>query len=280
MLATALAAQGFNVVTIRSGSQYQYQSLSTQDSKVIIGSDQGINFVLNDDGSLGDTTTNKYLNIKDGQFVVGDSAQTGFSILDGHLVYNNEDNFLVCPSDNTVVFNAGCDGSLGIALRVINQSEVDEFKPTEPTTTAEAPKPTETASNDEIVAGKQFHLLAIHSGSQFQYVPIKKVDSHPHVFSVGGDEGDDLTVSFQDDKTSLVDSTGRGVNWDSNTGEVGNVAPFGRAPATQGFSISDGDLTLNGQQNWRACPSGPNKWSLATNDCVGGTGLALMVVYV
>lgn len=314
MLASALAAKSFSVVTIRSGSQYQYLGLTLSGDKVIVGSSgKEIGFVLNDDTTLADSKANKYLNVVDGNFVLSSTAQKGFSIDDEHLVYNSGDSFSVCPSDNTVEFSGSCDGGLGVALRVMLETDVADFKPsgssskatsttsTKPTTTAKpttattlttsyiktvsctsACKAKETsapAASSDITPGKKFSLVAIHSGSQFQYVPIKNVPSHPHVFSVGGDEGSDLEVSFQDDKTSLVDLNGRGVNWDSSTGEVGLVAPFGRAPATSGFSIVDGDLALDGKQNWKACPSGDNKFSLATNDCVGGTGIALKIVY-
>lgn len=324
MIATALAAQGFGVVTIRSGSEYQYQGLTVSDSKVVVGnSGKQIAFVLNDDGSLGDSNSNKYLNINDGNFVLSSSPQKGFAIKDSHLVYNSGDSFIVCPSDKTVEFNGKCNGGLGVALRVVSQTTVNTFNPSgsvTPSSTAQKPsvsqsstqKPTSTVSAKAtslvstkpttlvsstvtsstkaspqstqgasvITPGKKFHLVAINSGSKFQYAAIKKVDSHPHVFSVGGNEGQDLTLSFQDDKTSLVDLTGRGINLDSNTGELGNVAPFGRAPATPGFSIVDGDLAFGGKQAWKACPSGGDKYSLANNDCTGGTGIALKLVYV
>lgn len=313
MIASALAAQGFGVVTIRSGSEYQYQSLTLSGDKVIIGSSgQQIDFVLNDDTTLADSKSDKYLNIVNTEFVLSSTPQEGFAIQDEQLVYDSKDTFLVCPSDSIVGFASTCEGGLGISLRVINPTTVAECKPghssstsTESTSSAvtshskshhttlttsctssvstsskteETSSATSSAASD-IIPGKTFTLVAIHSGSEFQYVPIKNVPSHPHVFSVGGDEGSNLVVSFQDDKTSLVDLTGRGVNWDSKTGELGLVAPFGRQAATTGFSIVDGDLALDGKQEWKACPSGTDRWSLATNDCTGGTAIALKVIY-
>lgn len=309
MIASALAAKGFSVVTIRSGSQYQYQGLTLSGDKVIVGSSgQQINFVLNDDTTLADSKSDKYLNIVNSDFVLSSTPQKGFAIQDEHLVYDSKDSFSVCPSDNIVEFAGTCEGGLGIALRVMESTTVAECKPgasssveststestssavtshskshhTTLTTSYTSSVSTSSASSSaasDIIPGKNFTLVAIHSGTEFQYVPIKNVPSHPHVFSVGGDEGSNLVVSFQDDKTSLVDLTGRGVNWDSKTGELGLVAPFGRQAATTGFSIINGDLALDGKQEWRACPSGTDRWSLATNDCTGGTGIALKVIY-
>ncbi|SGZ50157.1 CIC11C00000003305 [Sungouiella intermedia] len=297
MIATTLAAQGFNIITIRSGSQYQYQGLILNNDNVVVGSKgDTVDFVLNDDGTLGDTASKKWLTVKDSNFVLSDKSQDGFAINNGQLVYQSKANFGVCPSDNHIEYGGSCEGGLGLVLKVVGQKTVDTFttgsSDTSTTTSKSTSKPTSTCTDDnnsgsgpteapsDVVPGKKFTLVAIHSGSQFQYTPIKKVDSHPHVFSVGGDEGSNLEVSFQDDKTSLVDSSGRGINLDSQTGELGNVAPFGRAPATPGFSIVDGDLAYNGGQGWSACPSGENKYSLALSECTGGTGIALKVIYI
>lgn len=111
----------------------------------------------------------------------------------------------------------------------------------------------------------------------FDKTPIKKVDSHPHVFSVGGNEGNDLSVKFQDDGSSLVDDSGRGINVDGDTGEIGNVAPFGREPATPGFSVKDGRLLFNDEDHWRACPSGDDKFSLTNKDGEGCKTIILEV---
>ncbi|ODV81874.1 uncharacterized protein CANTADRAFT_43909, partial [Suhomyces tanzawaensis NRRL Y-17324] len=122
-----------------------------------------------------------------------------------------------------------------------------------------------------------FSIIAIHSGTQFQNAPIKKVPEHLHVFSVGGNDGSDLSLTLKQDGT-LVDQDGRGIYVDPNTGEFGNVDPWGQEKPSSGFAITDGHLTYQGKDNWKACPSGDNKFSLANNDCTGGTGIALSVV--
>lgn len=284
ILATALAGQSFSVVTVNSGSEYQYLLLTNSDGSVVAGSSGSeIDFVLNADGSLVDTKSSKYLNVKDGNFVLSDTAQTGFSIEDDtHLVYNSEDSFGVC-SDLKVAFDLSCDGFTGVLLHVESITDVDDVKPgssdSSTTTTSESSATTSATTSDEITPGKKFGLVVINSGTQFQNVPIKKDTSHPHVFSVGGDAGSDLQLAFSDDKSSLVDQDGTAINLDQSTGELGDVAPFGREPATTGFSIVDGYFAYNGDQGWRACPSGENIFSLANSDCTGGTDIALKVVY-
>ena len=123
----------------------------------------------------------------------------------------------------------------------------------------------------------KFGVVTIHSGSQFQYNSIKKVPSHVHVFSVGGTDGSDVTLTLKPDGT-LVDQDGRGIYVNPETGDFGNVDPWGIQKASTGFSIKNNNLVYNNQGNWKACPSGVDKYSLANNDCVGGTGVSLYVV--
>lgn len=112
---------------------------------------------------------------------------------------------------------------------------------------------------------------------QFQNTQVFKVDSHPHVFSVGGNEGNELFLRFGDSGT-LYDQDGRGVNMDPQTGEMGNVDPFNGQCATPGFSVNGDHLVFNGQDAWSACPSGENKFSLALSNCYGGTPIVLQKV--
>ncbi|CUM45269.1 uncharacterized protein AC631_05146 [Debaryomyces fabryi] len=122
-----------------------------------------------------------------------------------------------------------------------------------------------------------FGVEASNSGSKFDCDPIKKVDSHPHVFSVGGNEGSDLYLTLREDG-SLVDQTGRGIYIDPSTGEFGNVDPWGEQTPSCGFEIKDNILIYQGTNDWKACPSGPDKYSLARNDCTGGTDIDLKVL--
>lgn len=130
-----------------------------------------------------------------------------------------------------------------------------------------------------LATATSFSLKATSSDKVFDNIPVKKVDSHPHVFAVGGNAGEDLVLLFRSDGNTLVDQTGRGVNVDPNTGEIGNVAPFGNVTATPGFSISDGHLEFDNAQNWKACPGGGTKYSLTNKGGDWCESITLDVVY-
>ncbi|GMM37484.1 hypothetical protein DASC09_048090 [Saccharomycopsis crataegensis] len=123
---------------------------------------------------------------------------------------------------------------------------------------------------------KYFGLVTIHSGSAFQYAGVYEVESHPHVFSVAGSEGEYVNLTMKAD-SSLTNANGRGVYVDPSTGEVGLVGE-GQTPST-GFKIEENSLSYNDAEAFSACPSGENKWSLTFNStCTGGTGVGLYVV--
>lgn len=298
LLSIAAAATSFGAVTIRSGSQYQYATIVSGDS-VTVGSGDSVEFVLNNDGSLVDAKTNKYLNVDDNKNIVElDKPLKKFSIEGTNLYYDGKQVFSVNPDGQKLTVGSG-DNTVGVNIYITGKKEVDDITPKEEKTsstksasatkTKSASKATKTATATKTESKStataaadtskdvKFGVVSIASGTKFQYAAIKKVESHPHVFSVGGDEGSDVSFTLKTD-TSLVDQDGRGVYWDSKTGELGNVAPFGRQAATTGFSIKDGHLVLDGKDNWKACPSGDNKYSLANNDCTGGTGIALHVL--
>lgn len=284
VVATALAGKSFGIVTINSGSQYQYLSLTNRDGTVVVGNaGTEIDFVLNDDGSLVDTESQKYLIINsDNDMVLSDAAQTGFALNSDHLLYKKRSEFGV-DSQQRLTFNE--THSVGVLLRAMNVTDHADVFPKDASSsvvsstvvsstvvsTATSAAPTETATG--------FELLATSSDKLFHNTPIRRVESHLHVFSVGGTEGDVLVLKFNAGSTSLGDQTGRGVNLDSSTGELGDVAPFGREAATTGFSISNGLFAYDGKTKWRACPSAVDKYSLTNGDCVGGTGITLKVVY-
>lgn len=291
LAAVASAAKTFSLVTIRSGSNLQYASVYNKDDKVYLGSGDSISFVLNDDGSLTDKKTGKQISASNQKFIVeGTQKDTKFGISNEHLTYGGKEVFVACPgAGNTyqLALDGFCPNSVGVALSVQGLQDTGS-KPTTVTTstkstpttttkptTAAPPKatsqPTAPASSK-----KDFGLVAVRSGTKFQHNAIKKVASHPHVFSVGGTEGEDLKLTLNADGT-LVDQNGRGVII-RPSGEFGDVSPWGDEAPTKGFAIKDSNLVLNGKQEWKACPSGENRFSLAINDCTGGTGIALLVV--
>lgn len=122
-----------------------------------------------------------------------------------------------------------------------------------------------------------FIVLASNPGGDFDLNSIKKIDSHLQVFGVGGSEGNDVSLTLKTDGT-LVDQDGVGIFVDPNTGEFGDVDPWGQKQPSTGFEIKDSFLIYQGNSDWKACPSGADIYSLANNDCTGGTGIALKVV--
>lgn len=273
--ATAAAdGQAISVVLIRSGSKWQYATLSNQGGKVFAaGNGNKLDLILKNDGSLFDKTSKLYVTVtSSGNVTLGAVAFKGYSILNGRLEYSNKESFGV-QSDGQLVF--GNNLGDGVALRVSTEAPAASSSTTTsvPSTTTSAPSTTTATSYKP---GEKFELRVVRSGLQLQLSAIKKVPSHPHVFSVGGDEGSDLVLTFSDDGTTLADQDNRGVQVDSSTGEVGDVPPFGRTQATSGFVVKDGYLQF-GQDVFYACPSGVNKFSLSTKSCEGGQEIALAV---
>lgn len=287
----ATAIKTFGVVTIRSGSSFQYASLSADSGKIYVGGNSGneLTFTLLDNNTLIDKSTGLYIYLNENnEFVESEKLDTKFSINNGYLT-TGKTAFYPCPTDDKkYALKSVCDGSkTPVALKVVNEQDTPTTLTTKTatSTTTTKPKPTDEKPAEEKPAEAapasdqkvKFGVISIHSGTQFQNQAIKKVDSHPHVFSVGGSEGSDISFVLSPDGT-LVDQDGRGVYHDSNTGELGNVDPWGQQKPTPGFSIKDNHLVLDGHDNWKACPSGGDKFSLANNDCTGGTGIALHVI--
>ncbi|CAK7913400.1 hypothetical protein CAAN1_20S01266 [[Candida] anglica] len=295
MVAIATAAKSFGLVTIHSGSMFQYSGIIGHDNDPLlyVGSSNGAktgNFVLNDDGTLSDWN-NKKIGINSagvaGEVGNGISESKDFGVSDGHLTFGGKEIFVACPSEDQksyVLSVKQCDKGTGVSLKVMDSTDVKPTKTSTPPpatthTTITTKGPAQEAPTPAAPVGGECHfgVVTIRSGSEFQYQAIKKVDSHPHVFSVGGSEGSDISFTLLKDG-SLKDQTGRGVNVDASTGEVGNVDPWGQEQPSKTFSVKDGHLVFNDKDGFYACPSGDNKFSLSVKECTGGTGIALHVV--
>ncbi|ODV66709.1 hypothetical protein HYPBUDRAFT_153424 [Hyphopichia burtonii NRRL Y-1933] len=291
LIAIAAAAKSFGAVSTHSGSDYQYASVTKSGNSITLNKGDQVEFILNDDKSLVDAKTKKYISLDSNKNLVeSDKADKKFALTSSSsgnglssLTYDNKQQFSVNTKSKDLNIASASD-NLGVGILVSGIKDVDNVYPSTSTaTTKDAKKDSKTTKASEptwAVDQKneyQFGVVSIHTGSKFQYAAIKKVDSHPHVFSVGGDEGKDVTLTLRSDGT-LYDQDQKGIYVDPKTGEFGNVAPFGRQAPSKGFKIKDGHLTYNGKDNWSACPSGDNKFSLANNGCTGGTGIALKVV--
>lgn len=289
LLSIANAAKEFGLLTIHSGSMLQYQGVvAPKDSATLAIEGSGAQkFTLNDDGTLTDSKGKKIGFTANGVATEegGDiKASNAFGLDDINLTYNGKQIFAACPNkdkDGYVLTIGKCDGSTGVALMAASIKDVESktlagevvTAPTSTASTKEAPKPTTTSEP----SGSKFSVITIHSGTDFQYQSVKKVDSHPHVFAVGGSEGKGVEFQLQKDG-SLLDQDGRAIYVDPSTGEVGNVDPFGALKPTTGFAITDGHLTFKSKSGFFACPSGGNRFSLTNKDCTGGTGIVLHVV--
>lgn len=121
-----------------------------------------------------------------------------------------------------------------------------------------------------------FKVDADNSGD-FKNVPIYKVPEHTQVFSVGGDDGYKVTFTLKDD-TTMVDQDGDAVYINSDSGEVGNTKAYHDVDPSAGFSVKDGRLYFNDNQQWKACPTGDGRYSLTSNyDCDGASEITLFI---
>lgn len=100
------------------------------------------------------------------------------------------------------------------------------------------------------VADLKFDLKAGASGTALDGVAIKKVDSHLFAFSVGGDEGDDLSFTFKG--STLVDQDGAGARIDPDWTYLGSAQ--GSQSPTEGFSHKNDKVLYQGNAKWQACP--------------------------
>ncbi|CAN3373597.1 hypothetical protein DIURU_000595 [Diutina rugosa] len=292
-IASVVAADKlFGAIIIRSGSKFQYGSLDIAGDAVHVNDKDGDkieNFRLLEDGTLQDDATKKFIVIGDnGDVEVADEGKPGWSVDGDHLSYSAH-GFEACPTDGEKYFlhwsdNVAdqCEGGTGLSIRALDVHDVasenkdDEGDKQDNNDNQQQQQQQKEDQNPPAFEQKDgFGLVAIHSGTDFQNQPIKKDDAHPHVFSVGGSAGRDLTLILKDDGT-LVDQNGRGV-FVGNNGDVGNVDPWGEQQATGGFSVKDGNLYFNNEQSFYACPGGPNSFSLTVKGWDGCTGLQLKV---
>lgn len=120
--------------------------------------------------------------------------------------------------------------------------------------------------------GSRFALISVRSASPVHLLGIKEVNSHPFVFSIGGDEGKYLEVTLQNDG-SLKTDDGKYVYSKPNNGEIGIAAHDNEV--TKGFYLEKNELK-NKNINFYACPSGENKYSLTSSSWDGCLGIGLL----
>lgn len=275
--AAPIGTPHFGLISLRSGTVYQFQALGTKNSALAIFTGED-DFQLQGD-LLFDVTANKFIILSNGVFVTSDTAGTGFSINDNNYLEYNLNGFYACPSGSDVQITDNCQDPNGspVAISIVHPNAPLPAPPSTSTIIVTPTTTITTSTSTTTCVPVKFDVVAISPGTQFQNAPINKVFSHLHVFSVGGNEGTSITLTLLGDGT-LRDQDGVGIFWDPNTGEFGDVDPWGVQKPTPGFYIENGWLNLNGESDWKACPSGDDKFSLANNDCTGGTPIGLAVV--
>lgn len=122
-------SESFGLITIRSGSQFQYQSVSDSGKDFTIGgSGDSIGGVITDDGlfKLGDGS---YVVVnEDGTLSKGSKGSSPFSISDGYLAYQGSSGFSVDPSSYTLYFGSKGTG-IGLRATLSSGSEAADFTP-------------------------------------------------------------------------------------------------------------------------------------------------------
>ncbi|PVH14500.1 uncharacterized protein CXQ87_002641 [Candidozyma duobushaemuli] len=118
----AAAASTFQIMTMRSGTPYQGGRLGSSSGSVVYNGGSEIKFVLNDDGSLADKNSEKYLAVEDGWFVFTDSPQKDFSLDADRLAYKDTPSFGICPDeDGKISFNGTCGNYTGVAFQAVGK---------------------------------------------------------------------------------------------------------------------------------------------------------------
>ncbi|KAK7677971.1 hypothetical protein QCA50_019053 [Cerrena zonata] len=107
----------FGVVTIHSGSSYQYGSINKDSDKLLVnGKGDAVTFNLKN-GELTDQDNAKIAPGTNGFLATSSKSDTSFSVKDDrYLVYNGQD-FYACPSGgNTYLSTKSCENGVSVEL--------------------------------------------------------------------------------------------------------------------------------------------------------------------
>ncbi|CAN3365963.1 hypothetical protein DICA2_E30922 [Diutina catenulata] len=277
LLSIAAAAKTFGVVSIRSGSQFQYAELTQKSDSVFVGkTGDAIKFVLNDDGSLVDSSTNKYVVVGDDKKVSESDKADGskWSVDDNRLKLNDKEYWYACEDGSNYKLSTG-DCGTGIALHTVDEKEADEVKPGEK---KENDKDNKDDKKDDKEAADltavEFDVAIIRSGSKFQYANLKAKDGKVYV---GGNVGETIKFVRNNDGTIGDANTGLFV---SRNGDSELEETDGNNPTT--MYISEGYLYVQDEKDtpWVVCPIGNEQYQLKSGGrdrCEGGTDVVLRV---
>lgn len=269
-LPIAISAREFGLLVIRSGSIYHYSSILSKNDKLILGSRTDYSVNLNQDGTVTNADGSKYLSQNDdNQYVFGKIKDPEFGITQNH--FTSKGSWYACPaSDGTVYLTSKCDDGLPITLLAIATTRSTTLS----TSTIIRPSGAGVPILEKKDAASLYNVVVSCGACSVNSAAIKRVEGHPHVFSVGGDDGTNVQFKVFSNGT-MVDGTGRGIYVNSGTGEVGLVSPWSDQVATAGFSIVGNKLAFKNLITFRSCPAGSGAASLSVLDCMGGVSIAL-----
>lgn len=124
MIASTVAATSrFSLLTIRAGSVYQYQFIGFSDGNLVLQGDNRVTFQLNDDNSLYDTLTERYISLSEGSYVESVTPDNNFSLQNGYLVHG-ADGFYACSDGGVMKLTTTC-GTEGAPIALSSRPEAD-----------------------------------------------------------------------------------------------------------------------------------------------------------
>lgn len=121
LTAIATAASTFDLISINSGSSYQYYAVGLEEGSLSLKNGHGDHFILNDDTSLQETSSKKYIHLTQyNNFAVTDKPVKGFKIADDYLSF--EDKTFKASQVGSFIQLTSSDGT-PVALKVIDQKK-------------------------------------------------------------------------------------------------------------------------------------------------------------
>ncbi|ODV79089.1 uncharacterized protein CANTADRAFT_26145 [Suhomyces tanzawaensis NRRL Y-17324] len=129
LAAIATASPIFKVITIRSGSQFQYQNIIQKDGQLYVSAqDSPVTLILDtSDGTLSDSTTRQYIQVHDTLFYETSrkDATKGFAIKDGYLTLNDEAFYACGAGHDEYKLTTACSTDEPLALKVVDQADTN-----------------------------------------------------------------------------------------------------------------------------------------------------------
>ncbi|ODQ81780.1 hypothetical protein BABINDRAFT_6431 [Babjeviella inositovora NRRL Y-12698] len=126
------ASQNFDIITIKSGSDFQYSTVGVNGDTVEIVQGNGLEGAVQDDGTL-KLSDGSFIVIKDGKLTTGKKGTDGFAIYQGYVTHG-DDPFYVCPNAAFAIETTQCTNGTSVALKALkvgstSAQSVPDFTP-------------------------------------------------------------------------------------------------------------------------------------------------------